>query len=232
MNILMSNDDGVYAPGIKALNHFVSQKVSTTVIAPTTERSTTGHSLNLDSPLRLEKIKDNVYGCTGFPADCVLMGLGNVCRDRRPDMVFSGINRGANLGQDLYYSGTLAAAREATFHGVPAVGFSLVYSDVRETLDYEGAAQFAAFLVELEVQKYIPELTLLDVNYPNIPRDEIRGVKLTTVGLRNYSEVVEHRVDSRERDYYWVVGDIRPSTQDENTDCQAIADKYISITPP
>ena len=231
MRVLLANDDGVHAPGIRSLYKELSPSFETFVIAPLEERSTTGHSLSLDKPLRLEKLEHNIYGCSGFPGDCVLMGLGHVLKDQRPDVVVSGINRGANLGQDLYYSGTVAAAREAVFHNVPAIGVSLVFNSVLEDHRYEVAATFIKWCLEAGLYKKCPPLTLININVPNIPLDEIKGCKLTEIGFRRYSEEIHARMDTRGREYFWIAGFYQGFSENPKSDSQAIKDGYISITP-
>jgi len=231
MRILLANDDGVHAPGIRSLYKELSPSFETFVIAPLEERSTTGHSLSLDKPLRLEKLEHNIYGCSGFPGDCVLMGLGHVLKDQRPDVVVSGINRGANLGQDLYYSGTLAAAREAVFHNVPAIGVSLVFNSVLEDHRYDVAATFIKWCLEAELYKKCPPMTLININVPNIPLDEIKGCKLTEIGFRRYSEEIHARMDARDREYFWIAGIYQGFTENPKSDSQAVKDGYIAITP-
>ncbi len=233
--ILVSNDDGVNAPGIIELYKSLrSEGHETWVIAPAGERSTTGHSLNLDRPLRLHEIQEQVYSCSGFPADCVLMGIGHVLRDRKPDIIISGINRGANMAQDLYYSGTMAAAREGSFHHYPSVAVSLVCSFYRkeEIKYYDTAAKAVNELVKRDIQKAIPQFSMVNVNVPNLPWQEIKGFAVTRLGFRNYSENIEHRIDSRGRDYYWIAGNHEGDEKtDGNTDCEKIDSGYISITP-
>lgn len=232
LHVLLSNDDGVHAAGLKSLHARLKRDYRTTVVAPLEERSTTGHSLSLDKPLRLENFGNNVHGCTGFPADCVLMGLGQVCKDDRPQVVVSGINRGANLGQDLYYSGTIAAAREAAFHGVPAVAVSLVFRDfTNPNPAYDTAAEVVAWLLEQGVAKVIPSLSLVNVNVPDRPMSEIKGIKFTTVGFRRYSEEIHARTDSRSRPYYWIAGLYEGFSPGDNTDCAATEEGYIAVTP-
>lgn len=231
MRILLANDDGVHAPGIRSLYKELSPIYETTVIAPLEERSTTGHSLSLDKPLRLEKLENNIYGCSGFPGDCVLMGLGHVLKGRRPDVVVSGINRGANLGQDLYYSGTIGAAREAVFHNVPAIGVSLVFNSVLEEHRYDVAATFIKWCLEENLHKHCPPLTLININVPNIPLEEIKGCKLTEIGFRRYSEEIHARMDARDRDYFWIAGIYEGFVENPKSDCQAVSDGHIAITP-
>jgi 5'-nucleotidase len=231
MRILLANDDGVMAPGIRSLYHELRTAFTTTIIAPLEERSTTGHSLSLDKPLRLEKIEENIYGCSGFPGDCVLLGLGHLLKDSRPDVVVSGINRGANLGQDLYYSGTIAAAREAAFHKIPSIAVSLVFNAVNEEHRYDVAATFIYWCLEAGLHKSCPQYSLININVPNLPMKEIRGCKLTEVGFRRYSEEIHARIDARNRDYYWIAGLYEGFNENPHSDCQAVKDGYIAITP-
>lgn len=231
MKILLANDDGVHAPGIKGLYQELSPHYKVVVVAPTEERSTTGHSLSLDRPLRLEKVEDNIFGCTGFPADCVFLALGHILKDDRPDVVISGINRGANLGQDLFYSGTVAAAREAAFHQVPALAVSLVLDHQEKFHCYHTAATFIRYCLELELHKHCTPLTLFNINVPNLEIQKIKGVKITEVGFRRYSEQVDARIDSRNKDYFWVAGLYQGHLENINSDCYAVEEGYISITP-
>jgi 5'-nucleotidase len=230
MRLLLANDDGVHAPGIKALFEELKSIHDTTIVAPLEERSTTGHSLSLDKPLRLEKLASNIYGCSGFPGDCTLMGL-HLMKDHRPDVVISGINRGANLGQDLYYSGTIAAAREATFHRVPAIAVSLVFNSVNETHRYETAAKIINLALECELHKHIPLLTLANINVPNLEFSQIKGVKLTEIGFRRYSEEIHVRMDVRQREYFWIAGLYGGFAENPESDCQAVHDGFVAITP-
>ncbi len=231
MKILLANDDGVTAPGIKSLYKELSSSFETTIIAPLEERSTTGHSLSLDKPLRLEKIDTNIYGCSGFPSDCVLMGLGHVLKDRRPDVVVSGINRGANLGQDLYYSGTIAAAREAAFHKVPSIAVSLVFTAMTDEHHYDVAATFIRWCLEAGLHKLCPPMTVLNINVPNIELKQIKGCKLSEIGFRHYSEEIHVRMDARNREYFWVAGHYEGFNHNPDSDCQAVQDAFIAITP-
>ena len=230
MKLLLANDDGVHAPGIRALFKELKTKFDPTIIAPLEERSTTGHSLSLDKPLRLEKLEANIYGCSGFPGDCVLMGL-HLMKEGRPDVVVSGINRGANLGQDLYYSGTVAAAREASFHKIPALAVSLVFHSVTEEHLYHTAAKVIRLCLEEGIHKHIPALTLLNINVPNVELSKIKGYKLTEIGFRRYSEEIHARIDVRQRDYFWIAGLYEGFAENPLSDCQAVHDGYVSITP-
>jgi 5'-nucleotidase len=232
MKVLLSNDDGVHAPGIRALYDAFHSQFETTLVAPLEERSTTGHSLSLDKPLRLENFEPNIYGCSGFPADCVLMGLAHVLGGiKRPDVVVSGINRGANLGQDLYYSGTVAAAREAAFHKVPAIAVSLVFHNVTEKHLYESAATFMKWCLEENLHHHCPPMCLININVPNLPLSEIKGCKVTETGFRRYSEEIHARIDARGRDYFWIAGLYEGFDPNPESDCHAVQDGYIALTP-
>ena len=230
MKLLLANDDGVHAPGIRTLYQELKSHYQTTIVAPLEERSTTGHSLSLDKPLRVEKLEENIYGCSGFPGDCTLMGL-HLLKDKRPDVVISGINRGANLGQDMYYSGTIAAAREATFHKVPAIAVSLVFNSIVEEHLYTTAAQVIRMCLEQGLHQHIPALNLVNINVPNLPLNKIRGFKLTEIGFRRYSEEIHARMDMRQREYYWIAGLYEGFAENPESDCQAVHDGYVAITP-
>lgn len=232
MHILLANDDGVHALGINTLKARLEKVFEITVVAPLEERSTTGHSLTLDKPLRLVQIGEKVWGCSGFPGDCTLMGLGIVCKESRPDLVITGINHGANLGQDLYYSGTVAAAREAAFHGVPALATSLVFKRAGESHHhFETAAEIALWVAQSGILQLLPSLSLLNLNVPDVPLSEVKGIKFTQVGFRHYSEEVHRRVDARDREYYWIAGHLQGHRKNEQSDCFALENGYAALTP-
>lgn len=229
MKILLSNDDGVQASGINFLNEQLKVKNHTIVIAPHKERSSCGHGISLGEPLRVNQIDDGIYECSGLPADCILVGLGQICKKEKPDLVVSGINHGANLGQDCFYSGTIAAAREAAFRGVPSIAVSLVTLGIRDVEHFEVAAKFIDRLVQIEIHKCIPKGTLLNVNVPNIPEEEISGVKMAFTGFQQYSEDVVEREDTRGRKYYWVGGTYQGPKMIEGSDGEAIKNNFISV---
>ena len=236
MNILLTNDDGVYAPGLKALRETLSPIANVVIVAPLQERSTTGHTLTLDQPLRLIELEKNIYGCSGFPADCSLIGIAHLYKTKgeKIDLVISGINRGANLGQDIYYSGTVAAARESVFHNVPAISVSSCmdfHSENHIEDHYYTASNFIKSLVESDISRIISPMTLLNINVPWKKESEIKGLKVTKVGFRNYSEEVNPRVDFRGRNYYWIGGVYQGYQKLENSDCHAVEEGNISITP-
>lgn len=230
MKILISNDDGIRATGIKFLREELSKKNEVITIAPNQERSSCGHGITLGHPVRIEKLSDDIYSCTGYPADCILIGLGNICKDDKPDLVVSGINHGANLGQDRYYSGTIAAAREAAFRGIPSIAVSLVTQNLKDLEHFETASEFISTLVDQNIQDLIPRNSLLNVNVPNLPLAEIKGVRYTSLGFQNYSEEVIERIDGRGKTYYWVGGTYRGYEQIEGSDCVEVYNGFISIS--
>ena len=229
MRILISNDDGIHAKGINFLNDELKVSNETIVIAPHKERSSCGHGISLGKALRVNKIKENYYDCSGTPADCILVGIGNISKGNLPDLVVSGINHGANLGQDRFYSGTMAAAREATFRGIPSISVSLVTVGLKDVEHFDVAAKFIKKLVDAGVHKILKPMTLLNVNVPNVAVEEIAGVKLTFAGFQQYSEEVIERVDTRGRNYYWVGGTYKGAKNLPGSDCNAVKENFISI---
>ena len=232
--ILLSNDDGVHAPGLRALYEVFSRWAEVAVVAPLEERSTTGHSLTLHKPLRMIPISKGFHGVSGSPADCVYLGSRKVFGGL-PDLVISGINRGANMGQDVYYSGTVSAAREACILGIPAIAVSLDvdFKAAREEskLHYGSAARMA-----LEVARRIPELelprhTLLNLNVPDRALASIRGVRCARQGFRYYSGGILQRKDHRGKDYYWVGGSYRGYRAEPGSDCDLLEQGYAALTP-
>jgi 5'-nucleotidase len=159
------------------------------------------------------------------------MGLGHVCKNDRPQFVVTGINRGANLGQDLYYSGTVAAAREAVFHGVPALATSLVFKQLHsQGHHYETVAEIAAMIVEAGILNILPPLTLLNLNVPDVDLKDVKGLRFTTVGFRHYSEEIHHREDARGREYFWIAGHYQGYHEDDQSDCHALEQGFAALT--
>jgi 5'-nucleotidase len=232
MRILLSNDDGIQAPGIQSLFKHLKQENNVTAVAPHIERSTTGQSLSLDTPIRINAVDENQFSCSGFPADCVLVGLAHIYKDNKPDLVVSGINKGANLGQDMYYSGTVAAAREASFHGVKSIAISLCLEADLPGEHFDSAAKFVAKVIADGIAQTINEQCLININVPNLPYDEIKGVKMGSVGFRKYTENIERREDARGREYFWIGGNYTGfATDSGKTDCEIVDSGFISITP-
>jgi 5'-nucleotidase len=230
MHILLSNDDGIDAPGLHALEKKLRPSHRLSVVAPMIERSTTGHTLSLDHPLKLEERGEKRWACSGYPADCVFLGLSHLLKQDRPDIVVSGINRGANLGQDCYYSGTIAAAREASFHRTMSMALSLVYRKGDTHFLYETASQIAFWILEFHALKLLPAFSVLNVNVPNVEISQIQGFTLTTPGFRHYSEEVEERKDPRGRSYYWIAGHLKEHEMSPGTDAWAVAHNQVALT--
>ncbi len=234
MKILITNDDGVYASGINILYETLKDHHQVTVVAPTEEKSTTGHSLGgINHPIRVHQMKENFYAVSGHPADCVLMGLGHFCQGRdRPDLVLSGINRGGNLGQDIYYSGTVAGAREGVFHGVKGMAVSLAielgqakehYND-----EYKKTANLVKELLAKNILNHLNEMELYNLNTP--PLMSYKGIKWATLGHRFYSEDIMERVDSRNRPYFWTGSSYIDHNKKEASDCSYIEEGFATLS--
>lgn len=238
MRILLSNDDGVYAPGIKNLYKALKKLPDTEVymVAPLEERSATGHTMTFDSPLRIVEVEENVFGCSGYPADCALMGMAYLLKDNPPDLVISGINRGANLGQDVYYSGTVAAAREAAFRQIPAIAVSLVVDFLKtppkgqDDEMYLSAASLIFDLVSARFHELITPGEVLNINVPNLERPQLKGLEMTCLGRRHYSQDILERQDFRGRNYFWIGGIYKGFESIPGSDCLVVDEQKVSIT--
>jgi 5'-nucleotidase len=246
MRILISNDDGIHATGIHALaKEFSGHDVF--VVAPEREKSTTGHFLTLHKPLRLKKVAPRAYWVSGGPADCIYLGIAEVLRGKRPDLVLSGINRGANLGQDVFYSGTASAAREAANIGLPsmAISLDLSYGGQDKHEHYASAAKAARRALQMALKSFCggkkldekkalrhwPERMMLNVNVPNLPWGKIKGFKPATQGQRIYGSQIVKRQDARGRDYFWIGGTYEGYRKIPDTDCWWVDHGYVAVTP-
>lgn len=234
MQILLSNDDGVHAWGLNVLFKHLKKIGQVSVVAPLDEKSTTGHSLTIHKPLRVHKLESGFYGVSGSPADCVYIGIREVMKEM-PDIVISGINRGANLGQDIYYSGTVSAAREACILGIPSIAVSTNVDFKKKKEDkeihFETAARSVVKLLKEISYKSLPKYTLLNVNAPDLPYSQVKGFKPARQGFRFYSGTVLKRMDHRGKPYFWIGGQYKGYHNETGTDCRAVADRYVSITP-
>lgn len=229
MLILVTNDDGIHSPGLGALATDLQCLGEVVVVAPDRERSAVSHALTLHSPLRATEIEPGWFAVDGTPTDCVNLGLHGLL-GRIPDLVVSGINFGGNLGDDITYSGTVAAAMEATLMGVPSFAVSLDVGPGTRA-DFSCGARFARLLAATIAEKTLPTDTLLNVNIPARPAEDIRGVQLTRQGKRIYGDLVVERLDPRGRKYYWIGGGDLDYNNDEGTDFHALHHGYISVTP-
>lgn len=224
MRILVTNDDGIFSEGIKLLAEAMSELGDVVVVAPDREQSASGHSLTLNRPLRMRRVREHWYSVDGTPTDCVNMAVQGVLKEAPPDLVVSGINYGVNLGDDVTYSGTVSAAFEANLHHLPAVAFS---QEVGEGMDFARSAGVAGQLVAALISGELPPDLLLNVNFPIA---EIKGFRWTKLGHRRYVQTIVEKLDPAGRKYYWIAG--TPVWQgEEGTDQQAILDGYAAVTP-
>lgn len=229
MRILLTNDDGITAPGLLALKGAVRDLGEVFVVAPDRPRSATGHAITLHKPLRLEE-KSFPDGSSGFvtngvPADCILLAINQVVGSK-PDIVLAGINHGPNMGWDVTYSGTVAAAMEASSAGIPSAAISV--ASYAPDVTYEAAADFAKGLALYLQESPLPERTFLNVN---VPHTECKGVRVTELGNRRYFGKVVKATDPRGHDYYWIDGEEADSASEEGTDVWAVERGMISVTP-
>lgn len=226
MKILLSNDDGVYAQGLNTLARALADLAEIVIVAPDRNRSGASNSLTLDQPLRVDLIAPNTYSVQGTPTDCVHFALNELLKDDLPDLVLTGINHGANLGDDVLYSGTVAAAMEGHFLGVQAIAFSLV-----GTANFTTAAQIARQLVEQHLNAPIPTNRLLNVNVPDRPFEELAGIQVTRLGARHHAESMIKQKDPRGHDIYWLGPPGKEQDAGQGTDFYAIEHGYVSLTP-
>ncbi|WP_460595975.1 5'/3'-nucleotidase SurE [Geomonas sp. Red276] len=228
MKILLTNDDGVHAPGLAALIRRVSEVGEVVVVAPDREQSAVAHALTLHHPLRAARIAENIFAVEGTPTDCVNLGIHSLLAFR-PDLVISGINRGANMCDDVTYSGTVAAALEATLMGIPAIAVSLATTGKGE--HYDAAAEVAARLAVTAQANGLPPDTFLNVNVPDLPAGDLRPPLITRQGKRSYEGTIVGKVDPRGRNYYWI-GTTDQSYQDiPGSDYHAVSRGHVSVSP-
>jgi 5'-nucleotidase len=224
--ILITNDDGIHSEGIEALEAAMREIGEVYVVAPASEMSGASHSLTLERPLRIRQIDERHWTVDGTPTDCVTLALNRILIDgERPDICVSGINHGANLGDDATYSGTVAGAMEATILGIPGLAFSLVAT---RTHDFTESARVAIEVTRKALAEGLPEWTLLNVN---IPKGTPKGVRVTTQGYKEAKPVISEHTDPRGKLYYWI-GEVRAGFRAEGgTDFEAVDEGYVSVTP-
>ena len=231
MKILLTNDDGIFSKGIYSIYLELKKKFSVFVVAPDSERSSIGHAITLSHPIHVSKIERKNkffgYGISGTPADCVKLGIAKLLKSK-PDLVISGINLGTNDGCSVFYSGTVAAAREAALMGIPSIALSLnTFTDP----DYTYAAKFGAQLAEKILKNKLPYKTFLNVNIPNLKQNKVKGVKLTKQCLVPIHGVFLKRKNPSLKDYYWMSGRGPRPKKDLNIDTYALNQNFITITP-
>jgi 5'-nucleotidase len=230
MYILLSNDDGYLAEGLSALANALRSHAEITVVAPDKNRSAASNSLTLDMPLRASLGENGFIKVDGTPTDCVHLAITGLL-EKEPDMVFAGINHGGNLGDDVLYSGTVAAATEGRFLGLPAVAISLAGGSALEVSHFDTAAHVAVTLLKQIIEKPLPKDTILNVNVPDIPLENLKGYLATRLGQRHKSEPVITGKDPRGRLLYWVGPPGAEQDAGEGTDFFAISSGYVSVTP-
>ena len=234
MHILVTNDDGVQAPGLLALAQAISKLGEVTVLAPDRNWSASGHVKTMDRPLRVRptRLADGsaALASDGAPSDCVALALLGVVQ-KKIDLVVSGINPNANIGHDVTYSGTVTAAMEAVISGVPGVAVSLDARPGHGELDYELAARLACRVVKQVMLNGLPDGVLLNVNIPCLPEAELKGFMITRQGLRLYRDELDARIDPRGQPYYWIGGEFPTGVDEAGTDFGALLAGYVSVTP-
>ncbi len=228
MRILVTNDDGYLAAGLRTLARAAAAMGDVRIVAPDREQSATSHSLTMHHPLRVRAARDGVLVVDGTPTDCVVLAVGELLGDK-PDLVLSGVNHGPNLGDDVLYSGTVAAAMEATILGIPAVAVSYAGRDGESIEAWEGVV--ARILDRVVGRRDFPADTLLNVNLPPVPPDEVKGVKVTSLGRRAYIDSLTRARDPSGREYFWIGGGESRWWGAETSDFHAIRDGYVSVTP-
>lgn len=225
MVILLTNDDGITAAGLQILKEELSKIAEVWVVAPDRERSATSHALTLRQPLKISKISDREISVEGTPTDCVILGVKGILGEK-PDMVISGLNHGPNLGDDVFYSGTVAAAMEGTLLGIPSIAFSIV---AKENFEFDNVS-ICTKLIQLIGKYGLPQDTLLNINIPNIPLNEIEGVKVTVLGKRIYRDTTSEGEDVDGNSTYSISGELSWERKG-GSDFSAIEERMVSITP-
>lgn len=233
--ILVTNDDGITAPGLRALIRFMKEIGDVVVVAPDSPQSGMGHAITIDSTLYSTKMKANIddgatmeYSCSGTPADCVKLGL-QVLLERRPDICVSGINHGSNSSINVIYSGTMSAAIEAGIEGIPAIGFSLC--DYSWNADFESSGQVVKRIVQEALENGMPKGVVLNVNIPKLKGESFKGVKICRQARANWKEKFDKRINPMGKDYYWLTGEFELLDKGEDTDEWALSNGYVSVVP-
>ena len=236
MKILISNDDGVMAEGIKALVSELSKEHDVYVVAPDRERSAAGHSLTLHTPIRVEELESKfgakrIWITSGTPGDCVKIGINAILADEeKPDIIISGINHGPNLGTDILYSGTVSCAMEGAMMGYPSVAVSLASMSSEPEL-FQNVAKFVAKFLHKIKEFNFPPKTILNINVPGIMPEDLAGVAITRLGGKMFTDEYDKRVDPRGKVYYWMAGELIKACENDDSDINAMRWNKVSITP-
>ncbi len=227
--ILITNDDGITAPGINALIEVMKTLGDVIVVAPNSPQSGMGHAITLDATLHVARVNENAYSCSGTPADCVKLGIRELS-NRRPDLCVSGINHGSNASINVIYSGTMSAALEAGIEGIPAIGFSLL--DYNWTANFDAAKPFVKKITQNVLTHGLPKGTVLNVNIPNVKQNAIKGIKVCRQAKGNWEETFDKRENPLGKPYYWLSGKFVNLDENKNdTDLWALANNYIAVVP-
>ncbi len=229
--ILVVNDDGITAPGIKALIEVMQEIGHVVVVAPDSPQSGMGHAITIGKPLRLDKVDlyegVEMYKCSGTPVDCVKLAVNVVFKGKKPDLCVSGINHGLNNSINVLYSGTMSAAVEGAIESIPSIGFSL--DDFTLEADFSPAKKYIKQIAEQVLNHGLPQATLLNVNFPNTK--EIKGIKICRQANAKWAEEFDERLDPHKRKYYWLTGVFQVNDQGEDTDVWALENQYVSVVP-
>lgn len=231
--ILVTNDDGINAPGVRTLIHVLNEIGEVVVVAPDSAQSGMGHAITIDSTLYVERVvvnneKQIEYSCSGTPADCVKLAVREVL-DRRPDLCVSGINHGSNSSINVIYSGTMSGAIEAGIEGIPAIGFSLL--DYKWNADFSASKHYVKIISEMVLKNGLPNGVVLNVNIPNLLQKDIKGIKICRQARANWVEEFDKRKNPQGRDYYWLTGKFVNLDHGEDTDEWALKNGYVSVVP-
>ncbi|KQX18522.1 MULTISPECIES: 5'/3'-nucleotidase SurE [unclassified Sphingomonas] len=235
MRILLTNDDGIHAPGMAVLERIArSLSDDITIVAPNSERSGAGRSLTLTRPLRLRQVGEKRHAVAGTPTDAVMMALAHVMKDNPPELILSGVNRGANLGEDVSYSGTVSAAMEGALAGIPSIALSQVYA--REgggpNISFAAAEAWGEKVLRPLLDAPWSPRSLYNINFPACEPDQVLGIRVVPQGLRDYGQTeILQRTDPRGFDYYWIKLAGMPHTPAHSTDLEAAADGWVTVTP-
>ncbi len=227
MLILLTNDDGIHSEGLLALRETLAVSHDVWVVAPERERTCIGHAITLHKPLRIKRISDNTYASNGSPVDCIYLGIKAILK-KKPDMIISGINKGPNMGQDVHYSGTVAAAKEGAFLAIPSMAVSIC---ARGQFLFDEAALVTKKIVSFFKNKKFIDGTFLNINIPNLHYGKLNGFMVTKLGKRIYNDEVLERTDPRGGTYYWIGGSADAYEEKRGTDFDAVEKGYVSVTP-
>lgn len=232
MRILVTNDDGIHAPGLKILEEIANGlSKDVWIVAPEHEQSGASHSLTLTQPLRLRKISSRKFAVRGTPTDCVMMGVHEIMKDKRPALLLSGVNRGSNLGEDVTYSGTVAAAMEGTLLGIPSIALSQKLSP-GHPVKWATTSHHAPKVIRKLLKKGWPKGVLININFPDVTSESVKGVQITRQGQRDLTDLMlDHRIDARGVPYYWIGFRHENGRSPKGTDIRAVDDGYIAVSP-